>query len=108
LQAVQKPPEQAGQAVLGILGMNKISKLIAALFAIVLAAQVHASLILQTSGSKLTGATGIEVGGKLYDVTFSGGSCADLFGGCVKSQISLSKPKRTPGLRVRRYWTMFL
>jgi len=82
LQAVQKPPEQAGQAVLGILGMNKISKLIAALFAIVLAAQVHASLILQTSGSKLTGATGIEVGGKLYDVTFSGGSCADLFGGC--------------------------
>jgi hypothetical protein len=62
--------------------MNKISKLIAALFAIVLAAQVHASVILQTSGSKLTGATGIEVGGKLYDVTFSGGSCADLFGGC--------------------------
>jgi hypothetical protein len=35
-----------------------------------------------TSGSTLTGATGVNVGGNLYNVQFLDGSCATVFGSC--------------------------
>lgn len=34
------------------------------------------------SGGQLMGATGVDVSGALYDVSFVDGSCAGLFGGC--------------------------
>lgn len=39
------------------------------------------TLIIDGTG-KLTGATGVDVGGSFYDVTFLDGSCFSLFGGC--------------------------
>ena len=41
----------------------------------------HAILIVNGSGI-LTGATGVNVNGTLYDVTFVDGSCVSLFDGC--------------------------
>ncbi len=35
-----------------------------------------------TSGSTLTGATGVNVGGNLYNVQFLDGNCATVFGSC--------------------------
>ena len=46
------------------------------------AAPVAASPVLVIDGGKLTGATGVDVGGTLYDVTFVDGSCAAVFAGC--------------------------
>jgi hypothetical protein len=46
------------------------------------AAPVAAAPILVIDGGKLTGATGVDVGGTLYDVTFVEGSCATVFTGC--------------------------
>ena len=40
-----------------------------------------ATLIVDPSG-ELTGASGVNVGGTLYDVSFVGGTCADAFGVC--------------------------
>ena len=43
----------------------------------------HAAPILEVSSDgKLTGASGVEVGGALYDVAFKDGTCAGLFSGC--------------------------
>jgi hypothetical protein len=51
--------------------------------------QVNATIIdvpnsayLGTVGDPLTGAIGVDVGGKLYDVTFNDGTCIALFSGC--------------------------
>ncbi len=38
--------------------------------------------VLNTSGGILTGASGVNVNGTLYDVAFREGTCADLFSGC--------------------------
>ena len=43
-----------------------------------------AAPILQVSGGVLTGATGVNVGGTLYDVQFVDGSCNSLFNGCTQ------------------------
>jgi len=40
---------------------------------------------LQVSGGVLFGATGVDVGGVLYDVAFRDGTCTELFGGCESS-----------------------
>lgn len=40
-----------------------------------------ASLVLE--GNVLSGATGVNVGGSLYDVAFTDGSCVSVFGGCA-------------------------
>lgn len=42
---------------------------------------VHA-VTLQVTDGILTGATGVNVGGKLFDVSFQDGTCAELFSGC--------------------------
>lgn len=39
---------------------------------------------LNVVGDKLMGASGVDVGGTLYDVEFSNGTCADLFSGCAE------------------------
>ncbi len=40
------------------------------------------AVVLNVSGGQLLGATGVNVDGTLYDVTFIDGSCVDLFSGC--------------------------
>ncbi|MFQ5329857.1 MAG: hypothetical protein ACE5D4_07705, partial [Thermodesulfobacteriota bacterium] len=40
---------------------------------------------LDVSGGQLMGASGVNVGGTLYDVAFKAGSCFTLFGGCTPS-----------------------
>lgn len=51
--------------------------------ALALSAHASAAPILQVnSNGLLTGAKGVSVLGKLYDVTFVGGSCASIFNGC--------------------------
>ena len=43
----------------------------------------YAAPILEVSSDgRLTGASGVEVGGALYDVAFKDGTCAGLFSGC--------------------------
>lgn len=44
-----------------------------------------AAATLTVVGGQLTGATGVDVGGTLYDVEFRDGSCKALFGGCDSS-----------------------
>jgi len=41
-----------------------------------------AAVLLVNGSGQLTGATGVDVGGTLYDVTFVDGTCAALFDGC--------------------------
>ena len=41
----------------------------------------NADLIVNSDG-KLVGATGVDVGGTLYDVVFADGTCIDVFTGC--------------------------
>lgn len=43
---------------------------------------VAAAPTLNISGGKLIGASGVDVGGTLYDVEFVDGSCVSLFSGC--------------------------
>lgn len=49
----------------------------------VCASASHAALVRTIDGAgKLTGATGVDVGGVLYDVSFVDGTCASIFSGC--------------------------
>lgn len=48
----------------------------------VLAGAAQAGVVRTVSGFTLTGATGVEVGGVLYDVSFEDGTCVALFSGC--------------------------
>ena len=52
------------------------------LLAIPFAAVLNASTPVVNSSGQLTGATGVNVNGSFYDVTFAEGSCNSLFGGC--------------------------
>lgn len=47
-----------------------------------LAGAAQAGVVRTVSGGILTGATGVSVGGVLYDVSFVDGSCVVLFSGC--------------------------
>ena len=46
------------------------------------AAPAAAAVLLVDGNGQLTGATGVDVGGTLYDVTFVDGSCITVFDGC--------------------------
>ena len=50
--------------------------------ALALSAHASAAVLQVNSLGILTGATGVKVEGKLYDVTFVDGTCASLFSGC--------------------------
>ncbi|WP_306393325.1 PEP-CTERM sorting domain-containing protein [Telluria beijingensis] len=61
--------------------------------AFALSAAAHASaapILLVDSKGILTGANGVNVGGKLYNVTFTDGTCAASFNGCIKSAFPFS------------------
>ena len=49
---------------------------------VLFAGVAHSAPQLTVVSGKLVGATGIDVGGVLYDVEFRDGTCADLFSGC--------------------------
>lgn len=61
--------------------MRILRALIAAWAALTSVPSIAATLIVDGSG-KLTGATGVNVGGTLYDVSFYTGTCASVFQGC--------------------------
>jgi len=67
--------------------MSKRSALLAAIAAFLIylvpLQLSYATPVLQVDiAGILTGANGVDVGGALYDVTFSHGSCVDLYSGC--------------------------
>ena len=71
---------------------NTLRALTAAI-AFATAAQAGAAPILLTnSNGILTGATGVDVGGTIYDVTFADGSCNSLFNGCTQSAFTFRNP----------------
>ena len=49
---------------------------------LVVAQPASAAMLLVDANGKLTGATGVNVGGTLYDVAFVEGTCETLFSGC--------------------------
>lgn len=53
--------------------------------ALVFAAQANAVVLQVNSSGILTGATGVMVEGKAYDVTFKEGTCAQVYGSCTTS-----------------------
>jgi hypothetical protein len=55
------------------------------LFSVALCSSSVFAATLQTSGGTLTGATGVNVNGVFYDVSFVDGSCNGLFAGCINS-----------------------
>ena len=63
--------------------MTKFLKSLAtALLFAVIATAGHAATYTFNGSGQLTGATGVDVSGTLYDVTFEEGSCAAVFSGC--------------------------
>ena len=56
-------------------------------FAVTAHASAAPTLLVNNDGI-LTGATGIDVGGTKYNVTFADGSCNSLFNGCIQSSFS--------------------
>jgi hypothetical protein len=61
--------------------MRKLTLALAAIAALVSAGPAAAAILVVDNGI-LTGATGVDIGGSLYDVTFVDGTCAALFSGC--------------------------
>jgi hypothetical protein len=51
-------------------------------FGLVYGGSAANAAVLQVSGGILTGATEVDVGGVLYDVTFVEGTCATVYNGC--------------------------
>jgi PEP-CTERM motif len=65
--------------------MQRIAIALAVASAPLVAAPAAAATLLVNGSGQLTGATGVDVGGTLYDVTFVDGTCASVFGGCDSS-----------------------
>lgn len=72
--------------------MNISTVVRAAIATCALAISAHASAaVLQVNSSGiLTGATGVSVGTKTYDVTFASGSCNTVFNNCSQSAFAFS------------------
>lgn len=49
-----------------------------------------ATIQIDPSNNELIGATGVSVGGNLYDVTFLDGSCVELYAGCTAFPFSFA------------------
>jgi hypothetical protein len=62
--------------------MRKFTLALAAVVALSIAAPAPAATQIVDGSGILTGASGVNVGGTLYDVFFSFGSCQTEFGGC--------------------------
>lgn len=63
---------------------------LAAACAFAVASQAGAAVLQVNTSGILTGATGVNVDGTLYNVTFVDGSCTSLFNGCLNSTFSFS------------------
>lgn len=72
--------------------MNIASSLRSLLAVSAFAAAAHAGAapVLQVNNGILTGAKGVAVGSKLYDVTFANGTCSALFSGCNASAFAFT------------------
>jgi hypothetical protein len=62
--------------------MRLLFSFVTLLVSIVLSSAASAATLIVDSNGILTGATGVNVGGTLYDVEFVDGSCIALFDGC--------------------------
>jgi hypothetical protein len=62
--------------------MRRLTGLALASLLLSLVAGPSAAVTLNVVGGELVGASGVDVGGTLYDVAFVGGTCASLFSGC--------------------------
>ncbi len=60
-----------------------ILSLLVGIVALGVASSPALAVTLDVRGGQLHGATGVDVGGSLFDVQFVDGSCAGLFGGCT-------------------------
>lgn len=56
--------------------------IVSAIMGVMLSANARALPTLSIDSGQLLGATGVDVGGLLYNVEFMDGSCIELFGGC--------------------------
>jgi hypothetical protein len=63
--------------------MKKLLGLVSILFALQLNATPAQAVVLDVQSGILMGATGVDVGGTLYDVSFMDGSCNSLFNNCT-------------------------
>jgi hypothetical protein len=64
--------------------LMSLARLFAASIALTFASAVFAATPVVSETGQLIGATGVNVQGTLYDVTFQDGSCISLFGGCTQ------------------------
>lgn len=62
--------------------MRLLFSLVALFVSLFLASAASAATLIVNGSGILTGATGVNVGGTLYDVAFVEGTCIALFGGC--------------------------
>ena len=63
--------------------MKQAKSILCAAALAVVSQLASAATNLVVEGGELIGATGVNVNGFLYDVSFSDGSCISLFGGCT-------------------------
>lgn len=62
--------------------MKAILKAIAVAIILPFAASASAATLIVDANGELAGATGVNVGGSLYDVSFADGTCINVFSGC--------------------------
>jgi len=65
--------------------MKTMTRLMAAAAVCLLSAGADAAVTFDVRNGVLLGASGIDIGGRSYDVSFADGSCNTLFGGCASS-----------------------
>jgi hypothetical protein len=65
-------------------------RMLAAAGAFAIASQAGAAVLQVSTSGILTGATGVDVGGTLYNVKFADGSCNSLFNGCMSSAFAFN------------------
>ncbi|MFS0771638.1 PEPxxWA-CTERM sorting domain-containing protein [Sphingomonas sp. 1P08PE] len=66
------------------------TRLLAAAILCALPATANAAATLKIENGKLTGASGVVVDGKTYDVTFADGKCATVYGKCDASNFTFT------------------
>lgn len=72
------------------MNFRHLFRTLAAACTFAVAAQANAAILQVNSDGILTGATGVIVNNKMYDVTFADGNCTTLFNGCTQSDFSFN------------------
>ena len=71
--------------------MKRLNGIASLVFVItVVSGGVAGAVTLNVVGGQLVGASGVDVGGTLYDVEFSYGTCVEVFSGCSESSLVFS------------------